>query len=417
MDALHQYLYGLAEETARADPRVFVGRADERRRILQAASRLPPEGPRSQTVLVEGAPGSGKTSLLTHMAALFVGAEPATGVHVLRTPPGSTEDVESVYGDIATELADAPSADVPSVTQKAVRFRGSAGVVSVEGSKADTQAHPVFWSASSVSRWRRARNAGDWGPKHRVVVFVDEVQEVEPGSPATELLKDLHAQGDIPVLLVCAGLGNSERRLSDAGLSRVEQVVTLGRFEADEAEDCARRTLRMAVDEGVRGTDADIARWAQRVARASDDWPRHLHVYLQGVWTTLLGQDVPDLGTADMDAAIQAGDSGREAYYRSRLDAAKTPVSISRLLHERIARDGGLSQQQARDTIREAFESAGKGEREDWREQFDSTGECFFALLRAGVISLDGSRRCVSPIPSFSRFILEDDPPEGRRAR
>lgn len=326
MESLHQFLYRLSQEAPRADPRVFVGRADESRRILQAASTLPPDGARSQTVLIEGAPGSGKTSLLTHMGALFESAEPPTSAPILWTLPQSPEEIARTYGDIAAELAAAPPADSSSTTQKSLRIRCSAGIVSVEAGKADTEANAVFRSASGVSRWRRARGIADWGPKRRVVVFVDEVHEVERGSPAAELLKDLHAQGDIPVLLVCAGLGNSERRLSDAGLSRVENVVTLGRFEDGEAEDCARGTLRKVVERGVRSTDADLARWAREVARASDDWPRHLHVYLQAAWSTLHEQDVPDLGTADMGAAIRARDARREDYYRSRLDVAKTPV-------------------------------------------------------------------------------------------
>ena len=353
------------------------------------------------------------------MGALFESAEPPTGAPILWTLPQSPEEIARTYGDIAAELAAAPPADASSTTQKSLRIRGSAGIVSVEAGKADTEANAVFRSASGVSRWRRARGIEDWGPKRRVVVFVDEVHEVERGSPAAELLKDLHAQGDIPVLLVCAGLGNSERRLSDAGLSRVENVVTLGRFEDGEAEDCARGTLRKVVERGVRSTDANLARWAREVARASDDWPRHLHVYLQAVWRTLHEQDVPDLGTADMGAAIREGDARREDYYRSRLDVAKTPSSICRLLHERIALRGSLPQQEARNTIREALGAAAEAERADWAEQFANVGECYFELLRAGVISLDRRRYCGSPIPSFSRFILQGEqgePPPARKS-
>lgn len=411
MDSLHQWLFDRAEESARSDPLVFVGRDREITKILQAGEKLPPGATRSQTVLVEGPPGSGKTSLLTHLANRFQASSVPTGTQLRWSVPAKDADVAGVYGNIAADLAAAPSPDVVSTTQRTIRGGANFGVAAGDVTRATTEAHPAFQSAAMIAGWGRVKSFDGWAPKNRAVLFVDEVQEVAPGEPGADLLKDLHTQGDIPVLLVCAGLGNSERRLSDAGLSRIENVLTLGRLQADETVECAERTLREGVERGVRGTDADLSRWARGIARAADDWPRHLHVYLQAAWRTLFEQDAPDLGCADMDAAIRVGDLARQAYYQSRIGASKTPVEITKVLYERIARDGSLSQEDAWDTLREAVEHASAGRRAAWREQFDSISDGFAELLRAGVISLDTSRRCRSPIPSFSRFVLDGGGP------
>ena len=407
IDSLHQWLFERAEESARSDPLVFVGRDREIAKILQAGKNLPPGATRSQTILVQGAPGSGKTSLLTHLAAQFEASSAPTGTDIQWSVPPTAADVAGIYGNIAANLVSAPSPDVVATTQQTVRGRASVGLAAGDVARTTTEAHPVFQSASMISRWGRGKGAAGWAPRQRVVLFVDEVQEVERGRPGAGLLKDLHAQGDMPVLLVCAGLGNSERSLSDAGLSRIENVLTLGRLRPDETVDCAERTLGEGIERGVRGTAADIARWGRRIARAADDWPRHLHVYLQATWGTLFEQDVPDLRTADLEATIRAADLARNEYYHSRIDASKTPIQISKVLHERIAREGSLSQEDAWDTLRGAVELAPAGRKAAWHEQFDSVGEGFTELLRAGVVSLDRSRRCISPIPSFSQFILD----------
>ena len=86
-------------------------------------------------------------------------------------------------------------------------------------------------------------------------------------SPAAALIEDLHAQAAAPVLLICAGLSNSEKRLEQAGLSRIDHVVTLDCLSYEEAIECVETSLRQALERGVLGTDADAAPWAERIAR------------------------------------------------------------------------------------------------------------------------------------------------------
>lgn len=109
MSDAHDFLTERLATGARTDPWAFAGRADEVTYLLQLSKSLPPEGKRSQTVLLQGAPGSGKTSLMTHVARLMDrDADAATGTHLILSPPRRWQQVDEVYGHVATMLADAP---------------------------------------------------------------------------------------------------------------------------------------------------------------------------------------------------------------------------------------------------------------------------------------------------------------------
>ena len=201
----------------------------------------------------------------------------------------------------------------------------------VGGERVHTRTVPpaTFTSAWSIANWHRATGAAGWHPLRRAVVFVDEVHGVSVDSPAAALIEDLHAQAAAPVLLICAGLSNSEKRLEQAGLSRIDHVVTLDCLSCEEAIECVETSLRQALERGVLGTDADAAPWAERITRASDGWPRHLHTYLRETWRVLREMEAPDLAQADIDRAMAEGDMARETYYRRRIEISGCPLPSS----------------------------------------------------------------------------------------
>ena len=418
MSDVHDFLAERSTTGARSDPWTFAGRVDEIAQILRLSRNLPPKGKRSQTVLVQGPPGSGKTSLMTHVAGLLdQDSGASTGTCLLASPPRQWEGVNEVYGHLAAMLAGAPQRAGAPTVQDTSKFR--AGVAGVGGERSRTRTLPpvTFAGASSIADWHHAAGAPAWLPKRRVVVFADEVQGVTPGTPAAALLEDLHAQTSIPVLLVCAGLPNSERRLAQANLSRIDHVLTLDGLSHGEAIECATETLLQGIERGVRGGDADVGPWASRIAQASDGWPRHLHAYLQATWQVLLEMEVPDLAAADIERAMAAGDAAREEYYRRRIDISGCPPPVLGALHERLAADGTIGERDARGTVRRLLRDGPDDERADWDERFPTLDDGFDAMLRAGVLGKDAGGRYCSPIPSLTRFILGSDAgdPYGRR--
>lgn len=401
MNSIHRYLQDLIDAGERADPLVFSGREEEIGRIVRAADKLPPDGPKGRTFLIQGAPGSGKTALIAELSR-HLETMPGTGVLSLASVPVDST-AERIYGHLAALLIGAPLPGQERIETATTRIEGSVGFARAGASATARTSSPTYLAADDIAYG----SGGMWRPRQRVVLFVDEVQMIKPDNRAAELLFDLHTQASIPVLLVCAGLGNSRMALSNAGFSRLENLLPLGRLAGTESLDCARRSLRTVAQKGVRSTDTALERWAVELSRAADDWPRHLQVYLQAAWKVLLRQETPDLDSALLADAIAIGDRHRAEYYEDRLAASRTPIEVIAALHGQLVGGGDVRESDACRVIGHAVQELDSVTRKEWDAQFDSRPKkCLETLLRAGVVSLDLMYRCISPVPSFSRYVL-----------
>ena len=347
MANIRELLLDWSEGGDRDDPPVFAGREDIIARVLRATRRLPPGGGRGKTFLVEGAPGAGKTALVSEIAKRF---QDLGGFVVVCPSVPNERDVELAYSELA--------------------------------------------SASDV----------------RAIVFVDEIQNIEPNTVGSAFVEAMHTQQSIPALLVCAGLPTSRGRLMDAGLSRLSlgATVRLGALSPREALDCARRTLERMAGEGLPASRSAIERWANSMAVASDGWPRHLQSHLNACWTTLLEQPEPSLDTADLEAAIRLGNSLRSAYYDERIMLSRASLGIVGALHARLAEDAPIDELQATSIVGEAINAIDDPTaRKTLRERFPTNEACFQRFLQVGIVALDDEGNCVSPISSLSRHILD----------
>ncbi len=113
------------------------------------------------------------------------------------------------------------------------------------------------------------------------------------------MLNMLHTQTLMPILTICAGLGDSEDALDrPGGMSRfgMGMVANLGGLTVDQARECARRTLHKVLgtpaQPRIKGAEA-VEDWARRLADASQGWPQHLHSYFTAAWRTLVAQEHP----------------------------------------------------------------------------------------------------------------------------
>ena len=412
-DPLRDRLQALIDASTRSNPPVFVGREDEIAKVLRTAANQPSEGPQSATILVQGAPGAGKTALLSEIERRLK-KEGGAGVVHCRSVKSAGPD--RVYGALAALLAGGPS---PVSPQRSVAWKAKVGTgfLSMERTKTSDLSGRSFSCAADIAD---SVGAGGWRPMRRAVVLVDEVQQVGKGTDAANLFMDLHTQSGLPALMVLAGLPNSEAELSDAGLSRLENKIHLGGLTQDETVKCATLTLEYLLDLGVRGETSEVNRWGSALAEASDCWPRHLQTYLQAAYQALLdAPDHPDLAVADLDAALQQGGVMRKRYYSARMATAKTHPRIIAALHSRMSAPGAapLAEYSARKVIFDAVESLDPPEQDEWASTYPKEGSklCLNSLLRSGVVSMDADGFCVSPIPSLSQYILQSQP--GSRGR
>ena len=402
MSDVKKLLLRLSRASERSDPLVFGGRERIIAETLGRTDVLPPVGDWGNTVLIEGAPGAGKTALLREIARQ---AQAAGTTTVVRPDVPQSGDIETIYAELATSLAGASSRATRTTETKT---RGiSIGPAALRGSRqaGTTVVPPKLGSPQAVAALR-----GDkpWRASDKAIVFIDEVQNVVRDSTAAELLRALHTQQSIPVLLVCAGLSSSRAALERAGLSRIgtANTVRLESLPLSVAVDCVRRTFDIVRQQGLSGGDAAADRWSERLATASDGWPRHLQNYLRACWLTLHAQQAPSLDTADPDAAISRGDEFRESYYFERIEFAKVPAEVLAALYKRIAAGQSLDTFDAAAVLGEAIDALPHRVRQRIRNTFADDGACFERLLAVGAVSTDGRGRCISPVPSFADFVL-----------
>ena len=404
MANIRDLLLDWSEAGDRDDPPVFAGREDIIARVLRATRRLPPGGGRGKTFLVEGAPGAGKTALVSEIAKRF---QDLGGFVVVCPSVPNERDVELAYSDLASALAGVSPTAVRTTTHGT--WGGGARIAGIGGERrrGETVAPPRIRSPKDIAALRRD---GTSASDVRAIVFVDEIQNIEPNTAASAFVEAMHTQQSIPALLVCAGLSTSRGRLMDAGLSRLSlgATVRLGALSPREALDCARRTLERIAGEGLPASRRAIERWANSMAVASDGWPRHLQSHLNACWTTLLEQPAPSLDTADLEAAIRLGNSLRSAYYDERIVLSRASLGIVGALHARLAEEVPIDELQATSIVGEAINAIDDPTaQKTLRERFPTNEACFQRFLQVGIVALDDEGNCVSPIPSLSRHILD----------
>ena len=363
----------------------FAGRIAEIRHFESAFNTLGWEEKRTAAFRIfQGAPGCGKTSLVEHLRQRH--SDDTLFVDIRR---GHLASEEALLRQIRQTAI-----SVGSLTGKTIAAFGQAVGAYLRVTR------PGGDEARNFVADHATRNA-------KVVLFMDEAQLVgEDQQPGLGLL---HTSGlGFPTVAVFAGLSHTSGRLrSIGGLSRLPDnaIANMGAMRESE---CAESTARLLDAYGAVGNDSEKERACSTVARLSRGWPQHLQVYLQASYQVLLNQDVPDFDGADLDGAIRSGDMKRASYYAARVSASHVPIEIVAALHERMSAERGISAFDARRLIGDTVDQLAGRTKREWAIRFDdSTENCFAALLRAGVVARDPWDRCTSPIPSFSRYILE----------
>lgn len=356
----------------------FAGRKAERQeirdRVTQVGGRLAEGQPKpavGSTILITGAPGVGKTSLMDKMLEEWnaFGDDPQA-ILINRRHLNSAEEFRA---ELRRQL-------VPK-HEKLLDRPASLSVAGV------------------VSAGLHPPDGGDVGKLARpTVLCVDEIQNVntDPQSYEAKLLCDLHegAHG-APVIPVLAGLSNSADMLAKAGISRrgFGSVLTLGRLAAAEAKESAKRFF-----EAYRVT-GDVEDWTEKVCVWSDRWPMHVHNTLRALAEKLVSAG-RDLRAVDRNAVRRRAAEARMLYYAERTtgELEGSPVLLGRVM-ERV---GSMKTKASCLKIIKAEHS--RGQEDDERLPADVSAERLFNLmLQKGLLQRSpknpNSLHC--PIPSL----------------
>ena len=364
-----------ARSTDRKLTDFFVGRELElgfiRNRVADVAQnhksgdRKPSAG---STVLITGAPGAGKTSVMDFLLNRWSDAEGSGPI------------------GIAVDLSDISDSETLAL---AVRRSVSGGVGPALANYLRSFSIGALGVSAGVEFAGGEASFSDVG--RPVALFIDEIQSIpgRPDAPEALLLQSLHlGTHGAPVVPVLAGLAHATDVLEEAGLSRLSDgsVLPLGALSREEA--C--RSAELFLD--AFDVAGDRTGWPEAVARWSDGWPMHVHNSLRALAGGLAAcgghLDRVDRAEVKMRAA-----RSRTRYYGQRTAGIleEHPELLGRIM-ESIPpfgmRKAGILQ-----LIRSRL-----GEAEG---EFPAAGELFRSMLSKGLIQggLDG--RVVCPIPSM----------------
>lgn len=305
----------LLESVSRGEDRdyapFFAGRESEIGKFEEAVDRSRVVR-QTQFRIFQGAPGCGKTSLLTHLRA----NAPDNRVFVAVDPEHLTSR-QALMGRIDAKLHDAPSPIAKGVAAFVRHTSRLAGMyLSAPGAKAAGEA--AGSAIESGGEMLDERKRASVREQSELVLLLDEAQCLDKNHEG--VLRSLHTDGleDLHTVFAFAGLshtGSTMRGLH--GLSRLSRTadVNMGLLSKEECEDSTRQMLDRCGIEGDPVRREDVVR---QVAAMSQLWPQHLACAHAALASELIRVE-RDIGRIDLNVVEQETTDARHEYYRGRL--------------------------------------------------------------------------------------------------
>jgi len=239
-----------------------------------------------------------------------------------------------------------------------------------------------------------------------LLLVLDEAQNLDKplGSNKEEVIghvldRILNGEFSRPIVLLCAGLGNSEESFMHLGISRFRAkcLVNLGRLP----EEAARSVIRDWLVKDGEAQESDIQPWIEAISKETHGWPQHIITYAQPAAELLKTQNGKTTPEA-LEAILKEGRAEKRIYCNGRIQALdgsgldvladllqKAPVSSSlnlrrKTLLKNLVETGPMSQEAA--------------------ERF------FDSALHRGVLPNAGTKTTLHydvPIPSMKAFLME----------
>ncbi len=270
-------------------------------------------------MLIQGAPGVGKTALLEEMA--IDAMEKRWSVFKIN------------YDDLHNPVQMAQTLGKPYVARKQASIKADGKLLGAERIK-------EIAGDSSVPHVLENMN-----PRKGVLLVLDEAQYVgrffntSNESAVASTLNKLH-NGELPhpTILLAAGLGVSKASFGDLGISRFRGgcFVELGALGKESEHAVIHDWL---VKEG--GAEGDSTPWIDAIAQKTHGWPQHISAY-GDVAAKQIQYDDGEMTSSGLEVVYQLGEDRREAYYEQRAEgiSGRERGSLARLIKNVAFRDG-----------------------------------------------------------------------------
>ena len=282
----------------RGEARYFHGRVkilDDFKELLGRAKA----GNSGTSVLIQAAPGAGKTALL-HECARIAGGR---GYAVAEVEPTWFLDPKTLHKLIRSSWKNwiawleqgAVNIDIGVLKAELIAGRGAKTPIDV----IKKGKGPLLLLLDEAQR----------------LVRITHEHEREQFMQVADMLKVIHAGGaGRPVILLASGLGATRQAFADLDISRFDPGCDINLEPLSEG---ARRAVIQdwLLEEG--GAKGDPAPWIHAIAHETHGWPQHIMAY---VWPALkqLKLTEGELTPGGLETAMEEGRKGRIEFYKAR---------------------------------------------------------------------------------------------------
>ncbi|MDE2722069.1 MAG: ATP-binding protein [Gemmatimonadota bacterium] len=303
-------------------PPVFVGREDILEDILDQSRHAFKRGsaPAKNTKVIHGAPGAGKTSLLTELSQRGKAEE-----HHPRTVVVTSAEIKNRLPDVMKAIVIAASKP-QGQWFSALKTRGSdlgqrIGNVSFLSFQADFAQMTQPRGPDDLYSLARMVPSGKW--EHPVILAIDEAQRLrgDIATPYAEFLQAIHDANRVPLplTLVFAGLGDTQERVNNIGITNCVNVFAVGALN--------RQEQTQVIDGFCECFGVEVGTSRERLHsffESTDGWPRHIYWAQCALAETLLEPDIDGHMDKVFDwlTVEQRRDRFRIGYYEDRRSLA-----------------------------------------------------------------------------------------------
>ena len=362
---------------------------------------------RGATRLFQGAPGAGKTALLTALQQRWDERARNARVHdPIGSPAGIPLAVLVHWNDLGSEDAVArtilkaldPALEAATRRTQSSGLQGSisaGSLAQVGGTRGQATAPPAmtFETLAEMVSWTRP-----------VCLMVDEVQAVD----RSVVLSLLH-QGiaGLPVVPLLAGLGSSQDHLAalNIGLSRlaIDAVHDIGALAPEEAQGAVRMMFeRYRVD--LEGVDHD---WPSELASLSECWPQHLHNAMRALAEGLVAVG-GRLAAVDTARVLDRDRHYRTISYSRRVSPAMDEARCLVGAVMAALPESGTDRAAIIDSLDRVAEARG-AESVAWRLPRGMDNAMLFDhLVHQGALQRGTDKLYHCPIPSFRTYLIQN---------
>ena len=387
----------------------FRGRDSEYRVFRDAVSSLGEGHIGGGTMVFQGAPGAGKTALMLEcMESIRSHSTPDNPWVAVDIKP---ENLESAT-EIVVLLVDAANAESERLSEifsgsgakklesimemgrkvyqdLSIRGVGIAGISVGGKSKYDGEA--------GVYSQRIFQNAAGLLKNFHTVVFVDEAQNTPVKDTTKGVLDCLHnPPSRIPLIAAFFGLGDTEAKLEQCGLSRLpdEHVANLRLLSEAETSD-AIKSMFDAYE--FVGQQQDREAWIECLVELSQGWPQHINRVAVAAARVIYDNGGKIEGSL-LEKALEDGRDRKKDYYARRLQKCS---EYSSLLFKQIAQ---ALKHKPHGISRSDLFSMSSPALSETRSSFD---EFLMDVLHAGVLTPTTQLpdHYQIPIPSFGDYL------------